>query len=570
MLGGTLCRASHFRSHGEPLVFAVVQDRDVTMSNADHFASASAGEADANRAAFELFAEPASAVATRGTAAPPQPRRIEEHLARQALTAPGKEAVSAGRRRLTYEGLWLFAMELAASLRALGVDQGDRVALYLDKTPEAVVGCYAVWLAGGVLVPTHEGARARQLDYILKHSGARALITSAAKLARFGIDPPTEVAVLEYTLPARPSAETDLPAFVSKPTEPAAILYTSGSTGQPKGILISHANLLAGARIVSGYLELRDDERIISIPPFSFDYGLNQLLCAVQVGATLVLQRSHMPADICRTLSAQAITGMAAVPPLWLQLLGANSPFPHNAYPHLRYITNTGGVFPKSALDRYRALLPQARVYLMYGLSEAFRSTYLPPSELGRRPTSIGKAIPECQIEVIQDGRLCGPGEVGELVHRGPTVALGYWRDPEATARVFRPVHWAAGEAGEIAVYSGDSVRKDEDGFLYFIGRRDTMIKTQGFRVSPDEIEELVVASGLVVQAAAVGQPDPVAGALIALHVVPKDQATFSTAKLLEFCRREMPRHMIPREIHTHDKLPGTGSGKIDRKGLAG
>ncbi|HET9396634.1 MAG TPA: AMP-binding protein, partial [Nitrospiraceae bacterium] len=220
------------------------------------------------------------------------------------------------------------------------------------------------------------------------------------------------------------------------------------------------------------------------------------------------------------------------------------------------------------AVQQYRRLLPHVRIYLMYGLSEAFRSTYLPPEEIDRRPTSIGKAIPETIISVMKDGRECEAGEIGELVHRGPTVALGYWHDPEATARIFRQFPSSNSARPEVAVYSGDYVKRDADGFLYFVGRRDSMIKTQGFRVSPEEVEEVILASGLVCEAAAVGEPDEVAGAIIAVHVVPKDSTTFSRASLIEFCRREMPRNLVPRSIHLHEALPRTASGKIDRKSL--
>jgi acyl-CoA synthetase (AMP-forming)/AMP-acid ligase II len=494
-----------------------------------------------------------------------EPNRIEDDLVKRARLCPDKVAIVDSGKHLTYEELLAYAAHLSRELKERGVARGDRVTVYLDKTREAVIACYAIWLAGAVMVPAHESLHARQLSYILEHSGSKVLVTSARKLSRFGIVPPDGLAVLDYTLPASPLGMPDLGGRSSEPREPAAILYTSGSTGRPKGILISHDNLIAGARIVSRYLALREDERIISIPPFSFDYGLNQLLCSVRVGATLVLQRSHLPADICRTLKQESITGMAAVPPLWLQLIGDRSPFAQTKFPDLRYITNTGGVFPVKTVEQYRRLLPHVRMYLMYGLSEAFRSTYLPPQELDRRPDSIGRAIPETTISVVKDGRECNAGEIGELVHRGPTVALGYWRDPETTARVFRPFPGSS----EIAVFSGGHVRKDADGFLYFVGRRDTMIKTQGFRVSPDEIEELVLASGLVREVAAVGEPDDVAGAAIALHLVPKEPSTFSEASLMDFCHREMPRYMIPKVIYVREALPKTGSGKIDRRILA-
>jgi acyl-CoA synthetase (AMP-forming)/AMP-acid ligase II len=360
--------------------------------------------------------------------------------------------------------------------------------------------------------------------------------------------------------PFRPSANG---------ASPAAILYTSGSTGLPKGILISHANLLAGARIVSAYLQTADDERIISIPPFSFDYGLNQLLSAVRCGATLVLQRSPLPADICRTLVANEITAMAAVPPLWIQLLQRTSPFSRMSFPHLRYITNTGGKLPADAVRQLRRLLPHVRVYLMYGLSEAFRSTYLSPDEVDKRPDSIGKAIPESEILIVSsDGRQCQPGEVGELVHCGPTVALGYWNDAEATSKVFRHHPFDPSRASERVVYSGDLIKSDEEGFLYYVGRRDQLIKSHGYRISPTEVEEIVFETGCVKEVVARGEPDPVAGEVVVVHCVPRDPGTFSTQVVLDHCRREMPRYMVPRRIHVHESFPRTASGKIDRQSI--
>jgi len=495
--------------------------------------------------------------------------RIEEELRHQAGLMPEKLALVAGKESFSYQDVLGHAADFAYKLVSIGVTPGDRVTVFLEKTPEAVVACYGIWLAGGILVPAHEGLHARQLSYILQHSDSKLLISNDRKLARLGSDIPNNIISLNFSLPTTPSQSATSYPLRNGAGEPAAIMYTSGSTGLPKGILIGHDNLLAGARIVSEYLELREDERIISILPFSFDYGLNQLLTSVHVGATLFLQRSHLPADICRTLQHESITGMAAVPPLWIQLLADMSPFKQLEFPKLRYITNTGGVFPVGAVKQYRRLLPHVRIYLMYGLSEAFRSAYLPPDEVDRRPDSMGKAIPETLIHVIKDGRECKPGEIGELVHRGPTVARGYWRDPEATARVFRPAPDPDGESSETAVYSGDYVRKDSDGFLYFVGRRDTMIKTQGFRVSPDEVEELILASGLVSEVAAHGQPDSVAGAAIAVHVVPKESSTFSKATLLDFCRKEMPRHMVPKSLWVHESLPRTATGKIDRKFLA-
>jgi acyl-CoA synthetase (AMP-forming)/AMP-acid ligase II len=341
---------------------------------------------------------------------------------------------------------------------------------------------------------------------------------------------------------------------------PAAILYTSGSTGRPKGILVSHANLIAGTRIVAGYLDIRPDERILSVLPFSFDYGLNQLLTAVHCGCTLVLQRSNFPPDVLRTLTQQRITALAGVPPFWIQLMRGTPS--HLDLPHLRYITNSGGTMPVELVQRYREKLPHVRIHLMYGLSEAFRSTTLPPEELEHRPDSIGKAIPENEVLVLDASD--ADSERGELVHRGPTVALGYWNDPEASARVFRSDPEDP-RSGRTVVYSGDMVRRDPDGFLYFVARRDQLIKCYGYRVSPDEVEELIHGSTLVAEVAVHGRPDAVSGAAIVAHVIPVDPTAFVTGALLEYCRARMPAYMVPKFVEVHDDLPRTSSGKIDR-----
>lgn len=493
--------------------------------------------------------------------------RIEGALLEHAARSPHQTAIVEGERTYGYEELAARARRVAAQLMQRGVEPGDRVAIYLDKTMAAVVALYGAWLAGGVAVPINEGLRSRQVEHIVRDSGSRVIISEPRKLARLDATATAEADVLEIDDAADDRAWRPL-GLMTGGREPAAILYTSGSTGRPKGILLSHANLVAGARIVSRYLEIRPDERILGVLPFSFDYGLNQLLTAIANGATLVLQRSHFPADIYQALGRHAITAMAGVPPLWIQLFAAGSPLAQGAFAHLRYITNSGGAFPSELVARCRRALPQTRLYLMYGLSEAFRSTYLPPDEAERRPTSIGRAIPETEIYVLDDaGHACGPGEVGELVHRGPTVALGYWRDPEATAIRFRECSFAPGER---VVFSGDLVRRDEDGFLYFVGRRDQLLKCQGFRVSPDEVEELLYASGLVAEAAVHGVPDPTSGHAIVADVVPRDRSAFTEAALLAYCRREMPSYMVPRTIRTHAALPRTPSGKLDRKGLAG
>jgi acyl-CoA ligase (AMP-forming) (exosortase A-associated) len=497
----------------------------------------------------------------------PTTDRIEESLLEQAGCSPHQAAVVEGDAVCTYRELAARTQHVATQLLRRGLEPGDRVAIYLDKTTASVVALYGAWLAGGVAVPINEGLRSRQVEHIVRDSGSRLFLSEPRKLTRLDEGAVAGAEVLEV-----PDGVERAWTPLGQPGrhEPAAILYTSGSTGRPKGILLSHDNLIAGARIVARYLEIRPDERILSVLPFSFDYGLNQLLTAAATGATLVLQRSHLPADIFRSLARHEITALAGVPPLWLQLLGERSPLSQATAPHLRYITNSGGVFPTELVARCRRVLPATRLYLMYGLSEAFRSTYLPPEEVERRPGSMGRAIPETEIYVLDEhGRECAPDEVGELVHCGPTVALGYWRNPEATAARFREHPFASRGRAERVVYSGDLVRRDRDGFLYFVGRRDQLLKCHGFRVSPDEVEETIFASGLVAEVMVHGVPDPLSGQAIVAHVVPRDASTFTEDELLTYCRRTMPTYMVPRAVRLHAALPRTASGKLDRQGVA-
>jgi len=501
------------------------------------------------------------------------PERIEDPLLRwRGDAAQAGELVDGprGERRLDHGQLASWALRFGHQLTRHGVKPGDRVAIYLDHVAEAAVALYGAWIVGALAVPVNQSLKSPQVAHILRHSGSLVLVSEPNKLAQ--LDAPTLAGVSTLTVPACETLEGEEQAAALQRTlpggnAPAAILYTSGSTGRPKGILVSHANLRAGARIVAGYLDVRHDERILSVLPFSFDYGLNQLLTAVLCGCTLVLQRSHFPSDVLGSLAQHHITALAGVPPFWIQLMrGAPRRL---ELPLLRYITNSGGTLPVELVKRYREQLPQVRIHLMYGLSEAFRSTTLPPEELEQRPDSIGRAIPENEVLVLDPlNAPCAPGEQGELVHRGPTVTLGYWNDPEASARVFRPDPDDP-SSGRTVVYSGDLVRCDQEGFLYFVGRRDQLIKSYGYRVSPDEVEELIHDSNLVTEVAVHGRPDEVSGAAIVAHVIPADPRAFATNTLLDYCRARMPAYMVPKVVEVHDVLPRTPSGKIDRRALS-
>jgi acyl-CoA ligase (AMP-forming) (exosortase A-associated) len=351
----------------------------------------------------------------------------------------------------------------------------------------------------------------------------------------------------------------------------AAILYTSGSTGKPKGVMLSHANVMAGSSIVSTYLGITSTERILAVLPFSFDAGMNQLMTAFQQGGTIVLINFTFAREVVQMLLKERITGLAGVPTLWSLLAQPNSTLQKQPMTDLRYITNTGGAMPQAVLKVLRQALPTTKVFLMYGLTEAFRSTYLPPEELDRRPTSMGKAIPDTEILVLNEhGKVCAPGEVGELVHRGPTVSLGYWNRPEDTARALRPNPILPPEMGdcEKVCYSGDLVKTDDEGFLYFLGRRDTMIKSSGFRISPTEVEEVLFQTGKLQAAAVIGIPDEVLGQVIKAFVVAKDGVPLDADALLGICGEKMPRYMVPKFIEVLSEMPKTSSGKVDYPAL--
>lgn len=508
-------------------------------------------------------------------------------IADSASRAPEAIALRDGSKSLTYGELQAQVMLTAYLLLAHRLQRADRVGVYLEKRIETVIALFGAAAAGGVFVPVNPLLKAEQVSHILIDCNVRMLVTSLERLELLrptlsacadlhtlvivgdALPPPVEG--LEMVLwQDREQAPVRAPYRVID-ADMAALLYTSGSTGRPKGVVLSHRNIVAGAASVSQYLENTAEDRILSVLPLSFDYGLNQLTTAFRVGACAVLMNYLLPRDVIRAVAREKITGLAAVPPLWVQL--AQLDWPEDVTEHLRYFTNSGGHMPKPTLDALRAKLPRTRPFLMYGLTEAFRSTYLPPSELDKRSDSMGKAIPNAEILVVrEDGSPCAPGEPGELVHRGVHVALGYWNDPEKTAERFKPVPAQLGGLviPELAVWSGDTVKMDDEGFLYFIGRRDEMIKTSGYRVSPSEVEEVIYASGLVAEVAATGIAHPVLGQAVVLIVyAPHGEADVGEC-LLNECRQKLPGFMVPAKIEVRlEPLPRNPNGKIDRKKIA-
>ena len=515
------------------------------------------------------------------------PTLLHDPIITRAEQSAGAPALGYRGTYQNYGSLADDVQQVAAGLLQTGLLRQERVAVYLDKRPETIHALFGTSLAGGVFVPVNPLLKAEQVAYILQDCNVRILVTS-----------PERLAALQESLAQCPDLHTVLVVGEAEAGDPsghyqqvswheiqgvecpdlhrtidtdmAAILYTSGSTGRPKGVVLSHRNMVAGAESVASYLENRAEDRLLAVLPLSFDYGLSQLTTAFCSGASVALLNYLLPRDVIKAVAKEGITGLAAVPPLWNQL--AQLEWPEQTRETLRYVTNSGGAMPRKVLDALRQQLPSTRFYLMYGLTEAFRSTYLPPAELDRRPDSMGKAIPNAEVMVVrEDGTPCAPGEPGELVHRGALVSLGYWNDPERTAERFRP---APGQSGaipipEVAVWSGDTVRMDEEGFLYFIGRRDEMIKTSGYRVSPNEVEEVVYATGLVAEAAALGAPHSTLGHGIVLVVLPKAHG-LTMERLLDALRPHLPAFMLPGHIAIqHEPLPRNANGKIDRKHLA-
>ena len=520
---------------------------------------------------------------------------LHELLLRSAVVAPDAPALTYQNQTLPYGDLAAAAERFADGLLRLGVARGERIGIYLEKRPEFVVAAFGVLAAGAVFVPINPVLKAEQVAYILRDCNVRVLVTSAPRFTglapvlrdahdlRHAViidgegDAPGDAAVPAIVAWREMLAGGSLRGHRVIDEDLAAILYTSGSTGRPKGVMLSHRNMTTGARSVAQYLENRASDTLLAALPLSFDAGFSQLTTAFHAGARVVLINYLLPKDVLNAVVRERVTGLTAVPPLWIQL--AQLRWPPGVGEHLRYFANTGGRMPLETLKALRAALPGSKPYLMYGLTEAFRATYLPPEEADRRPDSIGKAIPNAEVLVLrEDGSVCADNEPGELVQRGALVGMGYWNDPDKTAERYRPL--PGREAGfvrpEIAVFSGDTVRRDEEGFLYFIGRRDEMIKTSGYRVSPTEVEEGVYATELVGECAALGVEHPVLGQAIVLIATPRegrplDSGPLDEPTLLAACKARFPAYMVPAKVVIRPApLPRNPNGKIDRKRLIG
>ncbi len=473
-------------------------------------------------------------------------------------------------RVMSYAALELAVGRTAALLQAHGMKPGDRVASWVGKGAAACVLPLACPRAGLIHVPVNPLLKRAQVQHILADSGARMIVTNAARAGTLlPGDVPGGCHVLDV---AHLDQAMERPGAALAPSNAdgdalAAILYTSGSTGRPKGVMLSHNNLWHGAVSVAHYLKLDAGDRLLGVLPLSFDYGQNQLFSAWQAGASVAPLDYLAPADVVRAAERHAITTIAGVPPLWVQLIEAE--WPNATAQRIRRITNSGGALTRRLVSRLGALFPTADIYAMYGLTEAFRATYLDPALINERPDSIGKAVPFAEVAIVDaDGNEAAADAVGELVQTGPLVAQGYWNDPERTAQRFRPAPPWMREWRGTAVWSGDKARRDAEGLITFVGRDDAMIKSAGNRISPTEVEDAAEASGLVAESVAFGLADDALGQAVVLvarlngAVEPGAEPATQLAAAL---RSTLPNFMQPRHIILRDAMPRNANGKLDR-----
>ncbi len=519
-------------------------------------------------------------------------RFVHEFLSRSAGRTPDKTALVCADRRYTYGQLNESARRVATALVMFGLKPHDRVVLYLENSVESVVAIFGILKAGGTFVVVNPNTKAKKLGHILNDSGAMALIASGNKCAVVAdsLDTPPPLRCIVWVkgddgmaacraiathpdlrtcpwedLLVDAGGEDVLHAIDLIDVDLATIIYTSGSTGVPKGVMSAHHSMVSVTRSIASYLRLQPDDIILNMLPLAFDYGLYQIIMAFYAGATVVLEKSFAyPYRIVELLETEKITGLPLVPTIAVILMKLENSL-KNGLPHLRYITNTGDTLPIHLTGKLRRIFPATAIYSMFGLTECKRVSYLDPAEIDNRPASVGKAIPNARVSIVDDhGNRVGPHEVGELVVRGDNVMQGYWRSPEETARVFKP----DAATGGTVLHTRDLFKMDEDGFLYFMGRKDDIIKTKGERVSPLEIESFLRQIDGVVQAAVIGVPDEIAGHIVKAFVVLDRASQLTEEKILKTCQQHLEVLLVPQIIEFRDTLPTSDRGKIDKTKL--
>lgn len=515
---------------------------------------------------------------------------VHSFLEAAAARFPDKTALICDGWRLTYGELNALADHLGASLVERGIQRQDRVVIFLDNSVESVISIYAVLKAGGVMVMLNAGMKAEKLGFILKDSGASAVITHVAKasIVKDALIHAPDVKHILWCGKGVPTAPTRMDAGHSESWDSifsgkdpllqlpdiriidldlAAIIFTSGSTGEPKGVVSAHYNIVAVATSIATYLKNRQDDIVLSTLPLSFGYGLYQLFVTPVFCGTLVLEKSFVfPMKIVERLVQEKVTGFPLVPTMAAILFQMESLSKYN-FSALRYITNAAAALPVSYIRKLQSLFPDVAIFSMYGMAECTRALYLPPEELDLRPASVGIPIPNEEVFIVdKNGKKVGPGETGELVVRGLNVMQGYWNRPEETARTFRPGRYR----GEALLYTGDLFKKDDEGFLYFVGRKDDMIKTRGERVSPKEIENALCFMPGVVEVAVLGVTDDILGQAIKAYIVSEKGISLTSDEIMKYCSKNLESFMVPKYVEFRQSLPKSLNGKIDKKLLSG
>ncbi|MGB2899425.1 MAG: AMP-binding protein [Candidatus Acidiferrum sp.] len=511
--------------------------------------------------------------------------QVESFLELSAVRFPDKTAMVCNGRRFTYAELETKANRLARSLIAGGIERGDRVATYLENSAEAVISVFAILKAGAVFLVVNPTTKSDKASYILNNCRAAGLITDRPKLGSLSdavVDTPHLRGVwVAQGMPSADFATTkrlfDLTAVlendklsVAPPAKQcididlAALIYTSGSSGRPKGVMLTHLNIVSAAASITTYLENRPDDVILSVLPLSFDYGLYQVLMAFKVGGTVVLERSFTyPYRIIELLNQEHVTGFPIVPTISAVLLQLD--LSAHCFPALRYITNTAAALPTDHIRRLRDLFPDVKIFSMYGLTECKRVSYLPPAQIDIRPTSVGRGMPNGEVYIVDDtGRRAEVGAVGELVVRGSNVMKGYWELPEETDRMLKP----GPLPGEKVLHTGDLFRMDEEGYLYFVGRKDDIIKTRGEKVSPREVEDVLHAMPGVAEAAVIGVPDELLGEAIKAVVRPQAGVNLTAEEVIHWCSLKLENFMVPKFVDFQGEFPTTSTGKISKREL--
>ncbi len=522
------------------------------------------------------------------------PILLQDYFAQSVEKFPQKVALICGEKKFTYKKIDDLSTQFAISLIQQGLRRQDRVIVFLENTEAAVISIYAILKAGGIFVLLNGTLKSRKLAYVIKDSGAKILIshTSKAKVvteavveiqsethfvwdgsaAGIPVELKSHSITLESVFSENPAAAKQLEALKRIhrlhciDVDLAALIYTSGSTGDPKGVMSTHHNMVSATKSIVQYLENDENDIILVVLPLSFDYGLYQVLMAFMFGGTIVLERSFLYIhQVLKRIEEEKVTGFPIVPTVLAMLLTLEN-LTNYDFSTLRYMSNTGAALPVEHIRKLRKLFPNVTLYSMFGLTECKRVCYLPPAELDRRPDSVGIPMPNCEVYILNEkGEEVAPGEVGELVIRGSNVMQGYWNAPELTAKYYRAGRYPT----DRLLYSGDYFKRDADGFLYFLGRKDDMIKTRGERVSAKEVENVLCEMDGVVEVAVIGVPDEIFGQAIKAFIVTDNRNHLTEKEVLKFSSANMEPFMVPKYVHFLATLPKTANGKIDKKLLS-